>query len=406
MAETDSSTRFPAALIRVLAVASSWGFAFSSFYLLPKFLHVELGASPAAIGFVVGLFGWTTVFTAPAAGALLDRWPLRRSMIVGTLGTAIICFAFTTVKTVGPWLYGLRIALSAAHALVFTAIGVAVAGLAPSERLSQGLGFSGASMLVMNAISPAILEPIAERYGWPITFAVSGSMAMLSCVLAFSLPAPGSEPLVSRRSDALMTILARPLARDFATISALAGLAFGTMMTFEPPYALALGRAQVRGFFIAYAAGALAVRLLLGHLPDRLGRHRVAVASFAFYAAIVAATGIVPASALELVGLGFGVAHGLFYPSLNAIALAGSPPHERGRILALFTAAFYLGFAGPSLLGPLADRAGYAPVFWLIGATTAAGVALLARSRALAGSGARRVTDAVTAIAPEIAERV
>ena len=33
-------------LCRCLAAASAWGFAFSSFYLLPKFLTQELGAGP------------------------------------------------------------------------------------------------------------------------------------------------------------------------------------------------------------------------------------------------------------------------------------------------------------------------------------------------------------------------
>jgi MFS family permease len=65
----------------------------------------------------------------------------------------------------------------------------------------------------------------------------------------------------------------------------------------------------------------------------------------------------------------------------------GVEPHQRGRILAVFTGAFYMGFAGTSFLGPLAGAAGYRAVFWVAGATTAAGVVLLARSRAL---GAKR----------------
>ena len=42
-------------LVRVLAAASVWGFAFSTFYLLPKFLAQELAAGPAEIGFTVAL---------------------------------------------------------------------------------------------------------------------------------------------------------------------------------------------------------------------------------------------------------------------------------------------------------------------------------------------------------------
>jgi MFS family permease len=312
-------------------------------------------------------------------------------MLLGALGTGLTCFGIAMVTSVGPALYALRIAQAYAHALGFTAVGVAVASLAPPERLSQALGLSGASMLVMNALSPAVLEPIADSVGWPAAFSVAGSMALVSVVLGLGLPPirVGGGSGAKRSGSAFREILRRPIARDFAAISAIAGLAFGTMVTFEPPLALGLGRTQVRGFFIAYAVGALTVRLGLGHLPDRLGRHRVAVSMFAAYAVVVASVGLVPAWLLEGAGLCFGVAHGLFYPSLNAIAVSGVAPEERGRILSVFTGAFYLGFAGPSLLGPLADAVGYPPIFWLVGAVTAGGVGLLARSDALERAGRR-----------------
>ena len=393
MKETEPpNRRFPSELYRVLAVASTWGFAFSSTYLLPKFLDRSLGATPSEIGLVVGSFGWATVAIAPHAGALVDRWPLRRLMFLGALGTALTSFGLASVGEVGPLLYLLRLAQAYAHALTFTAVGVAVASLAPAERLSQALGLSGASMLVMNALSPAVLEPIADRFGWSAAFTLAGAMSLVSCALCLRLPAirVGSATPSRRRVPGFLELLERPLARDFALISAIAGLAFGTMVTFEPPLALSLGRTQVRGFFIAYAVGAISVRLGIGHLPDRLGRHRVAVVTFALYALVVASVGFVPAWLLDAAGLGFGIAHGLFYPSLNAIAVTGVAPHEQGRILALFTGAFYLGFAGPSLLGPLAEAAGYRAVFWVVAAVTAGGVVKLARSRALGGGGAWR----------------
>jgi MFS family permease len=75
------------------------------------------------------------------------------------------------------------------------------------------------------------------------------------------------------------------------------------------------------------------------------------------------------------VQLGFALsAHGLFSPSFNAIVVMGVEPHERSKILAVFTVAFCVGFSGTSLVGPLADAAGYPAVFWVVGAVTAAGV--------------------------------
>jgi MFS family permease len=381
--------RFPRELVRVLVVASSWGFAFSSSYLLPKFFAADLNASPAEIGNAIGIFGWATVALAAHTGRLVDRWTLRRVMVLGTLGTAITSFGLASVTSVGPLLYGIRVAQAYSHALCFTAVGVAVARISPPERLSQALGLSGASMLVMNALAPAILEPIADHYGWPYAFSLAGFAALVSCALASRLRA---AQVSATRSSTFLEVLTQPIGRDFALIAAIAGLAWGSMVTFEPPLALALGKTQVRGFFVAYAVGAITVRLGLGHLPDRVGRYRTALATFVVYTFVVLSLAVAPVELFELSGLVFGVSHGLFYPSLNAIAVTNVEPHQRGRILAVFTGAFYLGFAGTTVLGPLADAFGYRSVFWAVGVTTGCGVLLLARSKAFGAKPSTRLS--------------
>ena len=57
-------------------------------------------------------------------------------------------------------------------------------------------------------------------------------------------------------------------------------------MTYSQPFALALGREHVRGFFIAYAIAAATVRLGFGSVADEFGRDRVSLASLAAYGAV------------------------------------------------------------------------------------------------------------------------
>jgi len=59
--------------VLVLVVASTWGFAFSTFYLLPAFLGQELKAGPAEIGYVVGILGVSTVVFAIVAAPVLTQ---------------------------------------------------------------------------------------------------------------------------------------------------------------------------------------------------------------------------------------------------------------------------------------------------------------------------------------------
>ncbi|MEA2625130.1 MAG: hypothetical protein QOD06_1175, partial [Candidatus Binatota bacterium] len=273
---------------------------------------------------------------------------------------------------------------------LFVAIGAATAELAPPERLSQALGLTGASMLVMNAIAPAVAEPLADAAGWPAVFVLAAAAALVSALLARRVREPASRHARDRNlRSGLFQVLARPLVAHYACVVLLAGMTFGTVVTFEPPFALAHGREQVRGFYVAFAGSAILVRIFLGHAPDRFGRHLVAGLSLALYAASASGLALAPSSLLEVIGAIFGIAHGLFYPALNAIALASVSAHERGRVMAIFTAAFNLGVGATVFLGVAAEHVGYAPVFHVAGAAALAAAIVVATSRELRVAGAR-----------------
>jgi predicted MFS family arabinose efflux permease len=102
---------------------------------------------------------------------------------------------------------------------------------------------------------------------------------------------------------------------------------------------------------------------------------------------------------LGWIGAAFGLAHGLFYPAFNAMALEGAAPHERGKFMALFNSAFNAGWAGGGLgLGVLAEAAGYPPVFIVSAAIVFAGLALfIASPEVRRGLGRTQSDDASSA---------
>ena len=356
---------------------------------MPKFLTQELGAGPAEVGVVVGTFGLATVAATPLAGRMVDRLPRRYALAIGALLMAVSSAGFAVVRDIGIGLETLRVLQGVSYAFVLTAVGTLVAEIVPRTHLNQALGLSGASMLVMNALAPAVAEPLAVAAGWEAVFLLAAAAALSSAALAARVREPVASLVETDGSAAsLWALLTQPVARDYAVVITLAGATFGAVFTFEPPYALALGRTRVGGFFVAYAVAAILVRVVFGSVPARLGSYRVARASLWLYALVVFAMALVGPALLEMLGALFGVAHGLFYPAVNAIAVTAVRRHERGRMMAIFTGAFSLGlFVGTTLLGPLAEVAGYPAVFVVAAGGTLAAVQVLNRSSALKAPG-------------------
>jgi MFS family permease len=182
------------------------------------------------------------------------------------------------------------------------------------------------------------------------------------------------------------------------------GAAFGVMFTYPQPYALELGMDSVRGFFIAYCSFALAARLVLGQFTDRIGRFPVAVCALNLYTLVVLATAGMRPGMLEPLGALMGLAHGLFFPAFNAIVIEATRPDARGRMVTIFTAAFYGGSAlGTLPTGALAQAVGYAWVFVASSVVTfiASGVLLFSPEfGARSSRGAQRVSPLAAADSP------
>jgi MFS family permease len=361
-------------LFRILGAAAMWGFAHACFVLLPKYLALELGVGPREIGRTMGAFGLASVPVAALAGWLVDRRPPRVALAAGAILLALSAVGFGVSDTFGPHIYALRALQALANALVVTAVGVAVVEIAPTSRLSQAIGLTGATMLGMNAVAPIVVEPLATTAGWDTIFVIAtlaalGSLGFLVGMRAPRVKLPHEVETVGEQAadDAGFPF-------GYATVSAASGVAFGTVMAFQQPLSLAAGREDVSGFLSAFAVGALGLRLFAGSLPDRIGRRRAAAGALAVYALATAALGVTPLGLMNAMGLLLGLSHGLFFPALNVLMLSRVPARRRGRTLGVFTGSFHFGVAVTALLGPVAETAGYATVFALAGAICALGL--------------------------------
>lgn len=366
----------------VLATQLTFGFAFSSFFLLPKFVVTELHGSPSQVGFVGALSVVAAVAISPLCGRLVDRGGRRSLLFAGCALLGLSGIAFLGVTEIGPYMYAVRAVQGMAYSLYFVAGTTLVADLAAPSRLGQALGWFGAGGLVMNAVATVVAEQIAHAFGWHAVFEAAALSGAAGALLSLCLKTRSrSAPLEAARSAALVE---PPTSRvPVLWAAAAGGAAFGVMFTFTQPLALSLGDSNISPLFTGYTLAALFVRLGFGNLGDRIGRARVSGAALLIYSLVVAATAGLTRGWLAAVGLGFGVAHGAFYPSLNALAIEQAPSEKRGMVGAYFNAAFNAGTLLVTFcFGQVAESYGYRLVFVLVAVLSATGCfALLAQPR-------------------------
>jgi len=367
----------------LLVAQASFGYAFSSFLMLPKFLVTVLDAGPVEVGRVMAVYSVAIIACIPVMGVSVDRFGRRIFMTGGALLMAGAAAAHVAVDAIGPLIYLLRALQGCAFAMTFVGGATLTVDEAPPERLGQAIALFGLTMLAMNGVAAASVEVIVAMSGWSGAFLAAAASALLCAVL--------SRALRERRTDGareeihgLLQVFRSPGLRPLLLISAMVGAAMSTMVTFHQPFALELGIVNVSGFFVAYASAAIFVRLALGHVIDRAGRRRVALRSLMGYAfVVVAMTALDGPTLLALLGVGLGAAHGFAFPSINSLAFDGVRSDDRGKVTALFQGSFHVGFAAAAAgFGALAEAVGYPAIFYGGGACALVGLLVLAASPA------------------------
>ena len=352
--------------VPIVLIQTGFGFSFSTYFLLPKFLVTKLQATPTQVGQVTAVSILAAVIVVPWVAPRMDRMPRRSLILVGTLMSAFASLAFTQVTTIGPLIFLLRVFQGLAFVLVFNSVATLVVDSAPPKRLSQAIGLFGVLMMSTNAIAPAIIEPLSARHGWTPAFILA---AMTSFAAAAGVALLRSNPLVKPNAskhldERLPRVLRQPRTLIILAGSTFIGAGFGTLLTFIQPFALSMGIEEMRGFFISFTVTAIAVRLTLGSVADRWGRQRIVRMSMLFYGATVCAAALLEPGLLPWIGGALGLAHGLTYPALNALAIHGVPVPHRGTVMTFFNGAFNAGFAASALcLGFVVDAKGYRWVF-------------------------------------------
>jgi MFS family permease len=341
--------------------------------VLPLHVHDGLGLGTFVVGLVAGSQFASALLTRPWAGTYSDRRGPKRAVITGLLlGSGagllyLLSLGSADADVAGVILVSGRLLLGAAESVIITGAvtwGLVLAGPSNTGRV---IAWVGAAMFAAFALGAPIGAALYVAYGFT-AIAIATALAPLATLLLVvplrAVPPSGQERPSFRR---VLGAVWQP-----GTASALSSIGFGAITAFVTLLFALHGWSHGWLPYTVFAGVFIIARLLLGHLPDRIGGAKVALVCLLIEAVGLALIWQGNAPEVALLGAALtGLGYSLVYPGLGLEAVLRVPAESRGLAMGAYTAFLdlALGASGP-LLGLIASAAGLASAF-LISALTA-----------------------------------
>ena len=379
--EADRSHHIAFAVVTILY----WTSLYTYVPILSPYLLEELKVGAAAAGVILGVYGFVQILIRLPLGILSDRLRRRRPFIaLGMLTGALSCLLFTAGDHPG-WAFAGR-ALSGVCSSTWVAFTVLYAAYFPRKDIQRAMSAISFLIVVGQLVGMGLSGWLAEAKGSVATFyagAIAGAIGLLLAAF-IKEPAGGVARNPMRLADVAVVVRSGTLLR-VSTLSILAhSVLFITMFGFTPSYAtstLGATRWELSLLSFAFMVPHAFAQLYSGRwIAPRLGAWRTIAIGFAVSGlctlAIPLATTLPALYATQALN---GLAQGLHFPLLLALAIQGVAAEKQATAMGFYQAAYAAGmFAGPFAAGWINELGGLNAGFWLGGGTALLSVAVTA----------------------------
>lgn len=261
---------------------------------LPFYVYARTGSSLATgLIFAAGVLPW--IILSSVAGVFVDRWDLKRTMIVADLSRAALVLLLLLV-TVVPALFWLVYLISFAEACITQFFNPASVTLLPQvvdkERLQEANALGSFSGSLSRLIGPllggvllALVGPASTIIADGVSYVCSAVMIML-VIVPFSFSKRNYEQKQSRSIadywrdwlEGLGTVKEHGTLRMLFLVVAVAALADGminALLVIFPTTTLYLGSTQYGEMLTALGVGSLIGSFLVGQFAQKISPVRV-----------------------------------------------------------------------------------------------------------------------------------
>jgi MFS family permease len=352
--------------------------------IVPVYVTERLGLSNVWAGLGVGIGFFATILTRGYAGSLSDRRGAKIALarglvfyVIGALTSMVAGLLYHAPLMAFLVLLAGRLLLGLGESLVGVGIIAWGVGLVGPHRSARVLALIGTAIYGAFAVGGPIGLALLERFGFAGTMAISAVLPCFGLLAIWPITGVAAHPDAERPS--FWSVIGKIWWHG--SIVCLQGIGFAAIGAFFVLYFLDRNWGHAGLGLTGFGAGFVLVRVLFGHLPDRVGGLPVAIGSLAVEVIGQTVIWSAPSPTVALAGAFLtGLGCSMIFPAMGREVVHLVAPHLRGTALGAYAAFQDLayGLTGP-LAGLLADRAGYDSAF-LIGAAAAAVGLLIAIS--------------------------
>jgi MFS family permease len=326
--------------------------------VLPLYVHRDLGFGPFMVGTVAGAQFAASLVSRMFAGRFTDTRGPKSAFVVGLLLTAAsgllylasLPFADVPVTSVSLLLVG-RVLLGFGESYIVTgALGWGLI-LLGSASAGKAMSWLGTSLYAAFAIGAPIGSSLYGHWGFSAVAVATVLMPLVALALVAPMRGVSPPPPAPAGLKKVLAVVWVP-----GTTLALSGVGFSAIMTFASLLYASRHWSPAWLPFTALSVAFIFGRVVLGHLPDKLGGVRVALVCIAVEAIGQALIWLAPNATIAFIGVAVtGLGYSLVYPGLGTEVVQAASPQSRALALGAYTAFLdvSLGFSGP-LLGLIA----------------------------------------------------
>jgi predicted MFS family arabinose efflux permease len=320
----------------------------------------DLGVADDRAGWLVSAGTLPGILMAPAIGLMADRFGRKRVLV-----PCLTCFGvFGLVAALAPSFPTLLLARFGQGLGSAGLINLAVVIIGDhweGEERTRLVGRNAAVLTASLALFPPLAGVLSDLGGWRLAFVPYGIGLVTAVLIWRLLPEfrPGGDDKFTEQLADARRVIARPvilatLATGFVLFVCIFGLFLTTMpVHLEEQFGLS---ASGRGLIIAVPAiPSTLMALNLTSVRRRLGLRRLVVVAASMFTVAFLIIGRTDLLVVLCLGAAFyGLAEGIFIPTLQDVASSASPPEQRGTVVAVWVGAARAGqTAGPLAAGAL-----------------------------------------------------
>lgn len=142
----------------------------------------HFGISPITFGYLAAAYSWTYCACQLPIGVVLDRWGVRRVMLIGTALFSLASFSASAATGI-VWLFAARLLLGVGEAPTFPANAKAIGMWFEEKDRSVATSIFDSAAKFASAIGVPLLGVLLLHMGWRKSFMATGTLSALYLIL-------------------------------------------------------------------------------------------------------------------------------------------------------------------------------------------------------------------------------